>query len=370
MSIEALPQPAPAALALAPALPAAGGLAALDEWVGALDKANKIANFMAASNFVPQSLRQKGKGQFKNRDELALDCTAIILAGASIGYDPFQAVQQMFIVHGSPAMYARSMVALVQSKGHKVKQLRASADSVTVGGKYRGEDEWEEFTWDYARAERAGYTSNPKYRTNPQEMLYAKAAAECCRRMFADVLAGVSPYSVEEQELEPFEVIDGDTLQPMEPQPTTKKARSFQRAATSAAASVPLTVVKAPEEPATVDEPAPAPAPAPEPAEPAEAGEPVTELCNTHQQVEIAHQLDRAGVRTKAAKLARVQEWAGRELTSVTGLTADEADRLINELMFANDNPEAPTEALAPEQTTIDPQAVDAAWGITNEGQN
>ncbi|HAT1158528.1 TPA: hypothetical protein I8V45_002483, partial [Corynebacterium striatum] len=45
------------------------------------------------------------------------------------------------------------------------------------------------------------FVSNPKYKSQPQEMLYAKAAMAVCRRMAADVLEGV-PMSVEELQLE------------------------------------------------------------------------------------------------------------------------------------------------------------------------
>lgn len=200
MTDIAVPQPA-GALA-APALPSVAGVASLEGWVTALGHANKIAQFMARSNFVPMPLRKKGKDSYKTPDELTMDVTAIILAGASIGYDPFQAVQQMFIVHGSPAMYARSMVALVKSHGHKLDRSHADAQSVTVRARHKDATDWHEFTWTFQRAQTAGYTSNPKYKTNPVEMLYAKAATEACRVMFPEVLSGISPYSVEEAELE------------------------------------------------------------------------------------------------------------------------------------------------------------------------
>lgn len=202
MSIQPAVQGATSSELAMPAMPGVAGIAGLESWVNALGHANKIASFMAQSNFVPLPLRSKGKGSFKTVDELTMDVTAIIMAGASIGYDPFQSVQQMFIVHGSPAMYARSMVALVKSHGHKLDQAASSPEAVTVRARHRDETEWHEFTWTIQRATQAGYTSNPKYKSNPQEMLYAKAATEACRRMFPEVLAGISPYSVEESELE------------------------------------------------------------------------------------------------------------------------------------------------------------------------
>jgi hypothetical protein len=58
----------------------------------------------------------------------------------------------------------------------------------------------ETVTWTTDRARKAGYTSNRKYDTDPQSMLYARAAGDVARRIAPDVLAGV-PYSAEEIEL-------------------------------------------------------------------------------------------------------------------------------------------------------------------------
>ncbi|MEV5394508.1 hypothetical protein AB0K56_29695, partial [Nocardia farcinica] len=49
---------------------------------------------------------------------------------------------------------------------------------------------------------RAGYTTNKKYETDPQAMLYAKACAEVCRKLAPDVLLGIS-HTREDLELEP-----------------------------------------------------------------------------------------------------------------------------------------------------------------------
>lgn len=234
----------------APALPSVAGVAGLESWVTALGHANEIAGFMAHSNFVPMPLRKKGKDSYKTTDELRMDVTAIILAGASIGYDPFQAVQQMFIVHGSPAMYARSMVALVKSHGHKLDRTHADPKSVTVKARHKESAEWHEFTWTFERAQTAGYTSNPKYKTNPIEMLYAKAATEACRVMFPEVLSGISPYSVEEAELEDLgEEPPARTAEAAAPaEPAAAKRTITRTRAQAPAPALPAAVKDAPKE--------------------------------------------------------------------------------------------------------------------------
>ncbi|MFR9871762.1 hypothetical protein ACL1I0_14025, partial [Corynebacterium striatum] len=88
-----------------------------------------------------------------------------------------------------------------QSRGHEVWVGEETTNSVTVYGRRRGSDKVFDSTWDIERAKTAGFVSNPKYKSQPQEMLYAKAAMAVCRRMAADVLEGV-PMSVEELQLE------------------------------------------------------------------------------------------------------------------------------------------------------------------------
>lgn len=326
MTEVSISQAAPTAVAM-PELPSVTGVASLESWVTALGHANKIANFMARSNFVPAPLRLKSKNNYKTTEELALDVTAIILAGASIGYDPFQAVQQMFIVHGSPAMYARSMVALVKSHGHKLDQTSADTRSVTVRARHKNESEWHEFTWTYERADRAGYTSNPKYKTNPQEMLYAKAATEACRRMFPEVLAGISAYSVEESELEDM----GEA-----PAPVTA-------AAPKAKAKVQRRQAPAPDLPAVVhDAPAVAVEPDPEP-------EPV-QMISAEQGTHLQAALMAAGYKTGPQQGKAVEEQLNRITSGPTDITAEEAEALIE---FFNNSAGAPA--------ALDPEA-DAAW--------
>lgn len=330
MTEVSIPQAAPAAVAM-PELPSVTGVASLESWVTALGHANKIANFMARSNFVPAPLRLKSKNNYKTTEELALDVTAIILAGASIGYDPFQAVQQMFIVHGSPAMYARSMVALVKSHGHKLDQAHASAESVTVRARHRNEAEWQEFTWDMNRAKKAGYTSNPKYASNPQEMLYAKAATEACRRMFPEVLAGISAYSVEESELEDM----GEDPAPASPTPAAEpKAKVAVKRRQAPAPELPAVVHNAPVETA----------------DPELEADPV-EMASPEQITHLVVALKAAGHTTNEAKAAAVQEQVGRTLGGFQDLTSEEAAGLTE--YFNSEALQAP----AP----ID-EAADAAW--------
>ena len=156
----------------------------------AMTAAKQLADALCASELVPATYRGKpGNG------------AAAILYGAELGLNPIQSLQQIFVVHGSPAIYARTAVALVMRAGIIVETIASSDDSVTVRATNSRTGQVEESTWDIARATKAGYTSNKKYDTDPQAMLYAKAAMECCRKIAPDVLLGI-PYSREELDLE------------------------------------------------------------------------------------------------------------------------------------------------------------------------
>lgn len=159
----------------------------------AMSAAHKLATVLCNTQMVPQTFRGKPD-----------DGAAAILYGAELGLKPQQALQQVFVVHGQPAIYARTMVALLKGKGYKFETVESTDESVTVRG-VAPSGEQETSTWTIERAKKANYTSNKKYQTDPQAMLYAKAASEVSRRLAPDVLLGIK-YTAEDLELEPVKM--------------------------------------------------------------------------------------------------------------------------------------------------------------------
>lgn len=189
------------------------GLDLLTRQAEAMGAAHKLATVLANTQMVPQIYRGKPD-----------DAAAAILYGAEVGLKPQQALQQVFVVHGQPAIYARTMVALLKAKGYRFETVESTDEAVTVRATSpRGEVE--EATWTIERAKKASYTSNKKYSTDPQAMLYAKAASEVSRKIAPDVLLGIR-YSAEDLELE----------QPVRATATRTDRRGGARAALSAAA--------------------------------------------------------------------------------------------------------------------------------------
>jgi len=266
-------------------------------WAEAAGAAHQLAVSLSQTSFVP---RVKVGGQMVPMSPG--DATAAILMGDELGLSPIASLRSIYVVHGTPAMYTRTMVALAQGHGHEVWTEETSPAKVTVCARRRGGEHVERATWTIARARTAGYTSNAKYQSNPEEMLYAKAAAEVCRKVAADVMAGV-PFSVEDLELE-------------QPQPTSSVSRG----------EGPKTSVKRgakpePEEPAFDT-------PAPSVEEPKPASRAQVEKLNI--------QIKEIGITDRDQKLAYISMRTGRGITSSSDLTMREASDLIEELEQGN----------------------------------
>lgn len=179
-------QPDTAALAVAPR-------SALIESAQKLGVAKQFADALCRTSFVPK--------HFSDKPE---EAAAALIFGDELGFEPTQSLRSIYVIGGTPALYARAMVALVMSRGHEVWTEKDTPAEVVVCGRRRGSDKVERVAWTTDRARRAGYTSNKKYDTDPQAMLYARASSDVCRRIAPDVLAGIS-YTVEEMELEETE---------------------------------------------------------------------------------------------------------------------------------------------------------------------
>jgi len=167
------------------------GVVDLQQWAQELQAAGQLGQALCQTDFVPKD--------FKGKPEAA---AAAILAGKALGLDPMNSLQNIFVIHGKPALYARTMAGMVMEHGHELQRTVATPEQVTIMARRRGQEEWQEFTWTMQRAQTAGYTSNKLYKTDPIAMLTAKAQAEACRTIAPDVLTGVATYSVEEHQLD------------------------------------------------------------------------------------------------------------------------------------------------------------------------
>ena len=320
MSEVAIPQAAPVAAFNAAALPATAATVSLMEWAQELAAAHQLGTALCSTEFVPASFRGKPEA-----------AAAAILAGKSLGLDPMNALANIFVVSGRPSMYARTMAALVMQAGHIIRRIEATEQRVIYEGRRKGETTFTRVEWTIARAQKAGYTSNKKYQTDPIGMLTAKCQAEICRVIAPDVLTGIAATSVEEVELDDL----GEQAAPAAAE-APKTRRTIQRAK-APAPDLPDVVHDAPQD---VQEPD-------APAEP---------LATAAQLTKIHVILGKLGASDREAGLAELSTFTGRTIESSKSLTKAEASRFIEDA----ETPPADADGVLPD--------VDAEWGLDQAG--
>lgn len=164
----------------------------LSQWASELEHAFNIAKTICGTMFVPQ--------HFRNKPE---ETAAAILYGDTLGMAPMIAVKTIYVVHGTPALYAQQMYAIALANGHQIERVHADNTRVEFRARRRGQQDWQKIEWTIERARLAKYTSNSKYQENPIGMLTEKCKAEAAKLVAPDALAGMN--SVEEIELGDFE---------------------------------------------------------------------------------------------------------------------------------------------------------------------
>lgn len=189
----------------APTLPAGQSLAEITANLQEHAAALKAADVLAEMIHMTVQAYDGGTDNKGKRRAGRKEAAVAIYHGMQLGWNPLTSLQNIFTVHGVPGMYARAMKALLLSKGHEVETVESTLTSATVRARHAGTATWEEVTWTIEIAKQAGYTSNPKYQSDPRGMLYAKALSDACRRAAPDVLMGMA-YSAEDLQLEPRKV--------------------------------------------------------------------------------------------------------------------------------------------------------------------
>jgi hypothetical protein len=291
--------------------PTTGALQRLEAEALAMDKAFKIAKGLSATEMVPEHFQQSYTGTQRNPhpplgESAIYNLAAAILYGAELGLTAVQSAQNIFVIHGKPAVYARTMAAQVRRAGYKIHEVEASDTKVVWQGLRDGN--WASSEWTMERADKAQYTSNERYQTNPQEMLRAKAIAEVCRIQYQDVLLGMA-YTVEELMLEQVTV----TRPVKQGVRGTAKLREIAEAAAQTPDGSPA------------EEQPPAPV----------AGEPPTTVAANDEQLDRIRALGKAKGLTASGLLEEITLFLQRDkrLPSLHKLTADEADAVITGLV-------------------------------------
>lgn len=290
----------------------------LAQWSQELDAAYHLAQSVCQTPFAPQHFRGKPE-----------DAAVAMLFGRSLKMDPLIALKSIYLVHGTPALYAQAMYSIALREGHQIERVHATEQSVKFRCRRKGSRDWQDVEWSIDRARKAGYTSNKKYMENPVGMLTEKCKAEAAKLVAGDALSGMA--SVEEVELgdyEAAEIVSSEETPTAPPKKTTVKRKVTTRAK-APEPSVPD--VSDTTDPEPVEETAEDTEPAGE--EPGDAA-----VKSSRAQWALAGQLmTELGIEDKSDKATEMRSWAEsqgitRELPSMAALSSEECSRFINYL--------------------------------------
>jgi hypothetical protein len=143
------------------------------------------ADIMIKSGFLPKA--------YNKPEAVIMACTI----GAELGFSPMQALNVINVIEGKPTLSVNACLALVQKSGGFVETLELSETACKIRVSRPGRPEHiEEFT--LVDASRAGLTGKQNWVKMPKNMLYARAASNGIRRVYADVLSGL--YTTEEMQ--------------------------------------------------------------------------------------------------------------------------------------------------------------------------
>lgn len=147
-----------------------------------LDEAFRVASAMAASGMTP-------KGVDKPEQVLVA-----IMAGAELGFAPFQAMQSFAVINGKPNIWGDALPALLWSRGFKIKEWFDNEDEPAKAFCQitRPDGDQIERSFSVADAKRAGLLGKQgPWQQYQKRMLQMRARAFAARDGAADVLRGM-----------------------------------------------------------------------------------------------------------------------------------------------------------------------------------
>jgi hypothetical protein len=306
----------------------------IEAWVDDFTRLAEVASALARTAFIPASLRVfRDNGRTFDGDATAAQVTAAILTGRELGLGRIASLRSIDVVNGTPALRAIALRGILQAHGHEIWVEEATNSRATVAGQRKGSEHVQRITWTTDDARARGLANKPNWRSQPRNMLIARATSDVARLVAADALLGV-PYTAEELEDEAdVAVLDGPAPGPRRASPTPRPLAHRPPVAEEPTA---------PEDTPELDEDAaPAAAPAapepdvvegdeadPEPDEAEAAQEQATQL----QLRKMHAQLTDANIVERDDRLAQVSLIIGREIGSSSDLTIAEASQVIEYL--------------------------------------
>lgn len=150
---------------------------------------SQAESWSAAAQIAEQLARTDFAGPFKNKPA---DMAAAILKGATLGIPPESIGKSIYVVHGTPALYGKTALAIALSHGYETETIEDSAKAVTVRmTSPKGQSMEVRYTIERATQEGLVKGNKVQYETRPSKMLYWKCIGELTDRMIPHLTGGM-----------------------------------------------------------------------------------------------------------------------------------------------------------------------------------
>ncbi|MGO1992627.1 MAG: hypothetical protein ACTH2Y_12440 [Corynebacterium sp.] len=143
----------------------------------------------AAAQIAEQLARTDFAGPFKGKPA---DLAAAILKGAELGIPAASIGKAIYVVHGAPALYGKTSLAIALQHGYTADTVEDSAEAVTVRMTSPAGQSME-VRYTIQRAEQEGLVkgNSAQYKSRPSKMLYWKCIGELTDRMIPHLTGGM-----------------------------------------------------------------------------------------------------------------------------------------------------------------------------------
>ena len=167
-----------------------------DGWTDVLPAVGDLAAKISQTEFVPDTMRGK-----------PAVVAAAILYGRELGLAPMTSLRSVALIKGRPALSAEAMRAMVLAAGHHITFEEMTSARCVIIGRRKGSEDSTRVVFTMDDAKKMGVGGNAQYSKMPRQMLAARATAELCRLIFADVIGGLVADVEVDDDVEPLATV-------------------------------------------------------------------------------------------------------------------------------------------------------------------
>ena len=164
-----------------------------DGWTDVLPAVGDLATKISQTEFVPDTMRGK-----------PAVVAAAILYGRELGLAPMTSLRSVALIKGRPALSSEAMRAMVLAAGHHITFEEMTSARCVIIGRRKGTEDTTRVVFTIDDAKKMGVGGNAQYSKMPRQMLAARATAELCRLIFADVIGGLVADVEVDDDVEPM----------------------------------------------------------------------------------------------------------------------------------------------------------------------